>query len=432
MNKSTTLFIALLVLSGMAQAHNLNSPFYGVHRFFEGVEYFVASVSPLQEQAFIAVRNANCRTDEMEQTNVSDILESLATDFEDEATKSEGRLDVVNEPDQVRIRTLVQQAREKHLTVLESLLTKLPPQARARIEANIVRHKERIAMHKSKHKATPAQIHQQYNIVVETLAQEAGILCSDSDGGNVPHKLGVCTQQQPSGIYPDVCLNGDLVEFYCENDICKSDTIDCPFGCKNHACVGCSDSDNGRDYYSKGNTMGLHDCCTNAVGSVCLIGNYPSIYLSENFCEDNVVKSEVIECPAPDVCVAGRCIDVASKTSLHCHDSDRAGSMGAKEPGYNTYGVNYDVKGSCWDILGNSLVDNCPSAGYIDEISCTKLTDKDFDSSYQAFKSYGYTGVDFDGATDDSHWIYVCHSGGWVNYGKGTKCTGGCVNGVCS
>ena len=146
MKKTTTLFIAFIVLSGMAQAHNINGPFYRVHRIFEDVEYFVASISPLHEQAFISVRNANRRTDEIKQTNASEVIESLEDDFKSEVNRTEERFNVINVPNRVRVRSLVQQAREKHLTVLESLLTKLPPQAKSRIETNIQRHRERISL----------------------------------------------------------------------------------------------------------------------------------------------------------------------------------------------------------------------------------------------------------------------------------------------
>jgi hypothetical protein len=69
-------------------------------------------------------------------------------------------------------------------------------------------------------------------------------LCSDSDGGNFPFVAGIVDVPSLAVMYPDACtnevFNRYLTEWYCENGVARSTTIDCwgTYGaiCGNGAC----------------------------------------------------------------------------------------------------------------------------------------------------------------------------------------------------
>jgi len=107
----------------------------------------------------------------------------------------------------------------------------------------------------------------------EGLNAQSNSTCTDSDEGkdyytegrvNIVTKIG---ETVDSGVYFDVCSNNILKEMYCASATdsrVSSENYTCPNGCKDGACVEapaeeppaeeCVDSDNGRDYFVKGET----------------------------------------------------------------------------------------------------------------------------------------------------------------------------------
>ena len=104
-------------------------------------------------------------------------------------------------------------------------------------------------------------------------------ICTDTDGGSDQYIQGTITEPrlEDGPQYTDYCQNmetfqptdpcsGPLCgvrEFYCQNPYVTTtyNNIPCPSGCANGACVGefnyeCTDSDDGNNYFLKGNTSG--------------------------------------------------------------------------------------------------------------------------------------------------------------------------------
>lgn len=129
--------------------------------------------------------------------------------------------------------------------------------------------------------------------------------CQDSDGGinyaDAGHLYDPVTRTQKS----DYCLDDlTLREVYCENNQGASLDYQCPFLCRDGACVtpACSDSDNGKDYYVKGTITGYmafdepnYDQCNGTT-------------LQEVYCFDNLGYTESYTCPG--ICMNGACTDI--------------------------------------------------------------------------------------------------------------------------
>jgi hypothetical protein len=150
--------------------------------------------------------------------------------------------------------------------------------------------------------------------------------CIDTDNGQNFYEKGAVKKGFINRT--DICspFSPDkLSEFTCEPDgnFSYSRTFLCPSGiCRDGAClpspgtgtVGCTDSDGGKNYYTKGiasnATISIIDGC---------VAQYFSEphYLSESYCDpDGNVKHELSTCPSG--CIKGACID----PTISCSDND--------------------------------------------------------------------------------------------------------------
>ena len=138
--------------------------------------------------------------------------------------------------------------------------------------------------------------------------------------GTVEYKIiNLGTEEVEEGIETDSCDGNMLTEWFCPrvmNPVTRnerySEEYECPNGCANGACIGedgpeeiveCTDSDGGKDYFTKGTTTGKS--LNNVVGPQidhCLVNST----LGEFFCEDNVVSLDAYDCP--NGCEDGTCI----------------------------------------------------------------------------------------------------------------------------
>lgn len=131
--------------------------------------------------------------------------------------------------------------------------------------------------------------------------------CKDSDGGKNYYTRGNASTSQcvyytgvggcgASKPKTDTCDGEVLTEYYCDGIELKSINYTCPYGCSNGACLAekpvtteCTDTDGGKDYYTKGATsaprMGTtYDACYN--GAV----------LVEAYCLGDGIKTEEYNC----------------------------------------------------------------------------------------------------------------------------------------
>lgn len=158
--------------------------------------------------------------------------------------------------------------------------------------------------------------------------------CSDSDGGADELKKG--TTSAGSDSETDRCLDAQTVkEFYCTRDTISSRDIECDTGmeCVDGACVEgmCEDSDGGKDASVKGTTekgtLSQTDSCLN-----------PST-VREYFCQDGLIKNEMMECASGYECKDGACVESV------CVDTDNGKDQYTK--GTTSYG-DYSQTDSCY------------------------------------------------------------------------------------
>lgn len=154
---------------------------------------------------------------------------------------------------------------------------------------------------------------------------------------------------------------------------------------------GCTDSDGGKDYYTKGkitsNGLTAYDSC------------YSDIGLSENYCEEGyTVKTVSYNCPYG--CKDGACIkkeDIIKEPSI-CSDSDD--------------GIDYHTKGTCKDSSG-SYTDYTTTQGdlvLLHEYYCDSFRHGNKCRESRDYKTY---------------------YGNMGNYGGAYKCSFGGGNGAC-
>ena len=155
--------------------------------------------------------------------------------------------------------------------------------------------------------------------------------CSDSDGGLNLYMKGSVTGLLviPNSLREDVCIgNNQIREMSCNSFGGVPSLLDCPYGCKDGACVkeqtlnstqqqtqpSCTDSDNGENYYLKGAATGTsaNDGSTKTLTDYC-DGNT----LKEAFCSfSTFVGWKEYSCP--NGCEDGACVksDKSSKPSI--------------------------------------------------------------------------------------------------------------------
>ena len=144
------------------------------------------------------------------------------------------------------------------------------------------------------------------------------LACTDSDGGNdyyvkgyvtVNYDLDSGTEGMQNIAGTDICVGNTLKEFYCDsNDAPKINSYDCPNGCVDGACLACTDSDGGIDYY----TVGRLDVFDS--NDYCSLDNV----LVEKFCRSDIMtlpsgawctpeESCYVEYTCPYGCQDGAC-----------------------------------------------------------------------------------------------------------------------------
>ena len=129
--------------------------------------------------------------------------------------------------------------------------------------------------------------------------------CHDTDGGQDGYLKGTATRGAEH--VTDYCLNpGALMEFFCRpsNQI-SSTVVQCPKGCLEGRCVGCTDTDGGDKPNAYGETQ---------LGTILLKKDLCSrqgngTVLQEYFCVSQTeIGSRMVDCPGG--CAGGKCIPV--------------------------------------------------------------------------------------------------------------------------
>ncbi|MBU0532780.1 hypothetical protein KKB44_04795 [Candidatus Micrarchaeota archaeon] len=130
--------------------------------------------------------------------------------------------------------------------------------------------------------------------------------CEDSDDGENADEQGTVTLGSVSGT--DSCYDSDTVtEYYCDGNIIKNKTINCDSGyeCVDGECVEeetCTDSDNGKDQFTKGTTSYENDEYVDNC--------YSSSAVLEYYCaSDTEIDVEKINCDSGYECSNGKCVE---------------------------------------------------------------------------------------------------------------------------
>jgi len=174
--------------------------------------------------------------------------------------------------------------------------------------------------------------------------------CTDSDDGRNFYVKGTF-----SGIWgdefitkPDYCVdslnshdevyssNMYLREGYCENGELRIYLHNCPNGCKDGACLPCTDSDNGKNFYVKGEFSGRWDNEFITKSDYCidsLNGNEVSssdLYLKEGFCENENLRIYTHNCPYG--CNNGKCLEfIESEEEIEVTEEEIESSIACPE-----------------------------------------------------------------------------------------------------
>ena len=210
--------------------------------------------------------------------------------------------------------------------------------------------------------------------------------CNDSDVNSLfpygkNHYVKSRISGLSSGVYPLIAPEGTylsgveacsdenkLGEYYCQEDRLFVEEYECPNGCEDGACIfdTCIDTDEGKNYYVKGNTIGYQDdshttimetsdACNTYLGGNQFTGDsYEGEGVVEHYCGDNdIVIAPYYECP--NGCRDGACIE-----TIEC-----------------------DFDGDCQVAYGEGYT--CENGVCIETIEC------DFDGDCQVAYGEGYT-----------------------------------------
>ncbi|MFP3949485.1 MAG: Kazal-type serine protease inhibitor family protein [Candidatus Micrarchaeia archaeon] len=143
--------------------------------------------------------------------------------------------------------------------------------------------------------------------------------CEDSDGGEDEHTAGTVTKGDVS--QEDACYNPTTVkEYYCEDGLVKSKNIQCGSDehCEDGACVenpSCSDSDGGKDRYTRGTTT-LDDTSHT---DTC----YSTESVIEYYCEDGEIQNVKLVCGIGYECSGGKCVEEECEEEDFASDPQR-------------------------------------------------------------------------------------------------------------
>jgi len=134
--------------------------------------------------------------------------------------------------------------------------------------------------------------------------------CTDSDGGRNIYVKGAVTYFGRT--YTDESVKDAVKEYYCENNVVRSSIIDCPsaYMSLDGACRlvsrTCTDSDGGKNIYVKGTVTYFGKTYTDeSINSA----------VKEYYCENNVVRSSIINCPSAYTSRDGACLRILPSTS---------------------------------------------------------------------------------------------------------------------
>ncbi len=142
--------------------------------------------------------------------------------------------------------------------------------------------------------------------------------CYDSDGGKNYEVYGYTQKGQT--IKRDECKKGYLIEYYCEDNEIKSETVKCE--CKDGVCKEreCTDTDGGDNPYVMGKVTVDGKTYTDYCHSTQTFTHYSVPTLIEYYCEDGEVKNKTYYCDYG--CGEGACRQEPEEPQNSCEDSD--------------------------------------------------------------------------------------------------------------
>ena len=223
--------------------------------------------------------------------------------------------------------------------------------------------------------------------------------CTDSDGSANQFSYGTVTYVNEQGgktYFYDSCVDSATVnELYCSGSDVKTAALGCGTGyeCSKGACVkkvqdpGCTDSDNGKNYYSKGTTtvpgVSSTDSCNDAG------------LLNELYCNSaNTISVEKVSCPSGYQCYDGSCVQstcvdtdqgqnyfTAGKTYLAGQEKSALADYCEKEGGSKMMEY-YCIKGAAGDIIGKDYYEcqqgySCSAGACVKTASVVTCKDSD-------------------------------------------------------
>ncbi len=275
-------------------------------------------------------------------------------------------------------------------------------------------------------------------------------VCSDSDGLDLETK-GTCTDTN-GNTYTDSCRSNDeVMEYTCGlGGSCEPDYYQCyDSTCHDGKCQEleqtCEDSDNGKDYFTKGvvagqNTDGSFFPSTEENTRDRCIGTSPQTYVEEWYCDSyNLPKSVQYECDG--LCVNDACEDCDSHADERCVGDDlywydscnnkedlkeqcQYGCLNGQCTGPNCDPIHYEI--ICDDDGDLRFVDKCGAENdlYLD---CTEQEQCNAETE----ECIADCQTQFDKICNEGNiwWVDSC---GELEFQFGPDCIEGCEEGACT
>ncbi len=217
-----------------------------------------------------------------------------------------------------------------------------------------------------------------------------------------------------SGVYGDYCSNNALVEYYCQGNQVLERIYECPSECRSGECV-CSDTDEGREYYVKGNVGEYEDKCETMQGYI--------EYLKEYYCDvDGKIGFEYVMCPCNDG--ACRCIDTDGNNKyVKGHITEPSGAT--------DYCLNDDtlIEYNCGQGGIEEITIFCQYGCEDGRCLCTD-TDDGIDYYTAGSAGLGISDVCLDNSTLREYYMSV-RNGICTPYYVDVQCPNGCEDGEC-
>ena len=268
--------------------------------------------------------------------------------------------------------------------------------------------------------------------------------CTDSDGG-INYNVRGTTSGYYNGTFitaTDSCLLAPnlgagttnqsqyLGELYCSGNNLVPIVYTCPNGCQDGACVQsgnqtCTDSDGGKNYYTKGNVT----VCTYGVqsgGCGLLSDNCVGNTLQEGYCDGNNNRVDSYVCP--NGCSNGACISNQTCPSLMANDVCPSNCNGTC---YCGSGPTAQYCSPGLKCCFNTILSN-PNTWACGDCPTTSCTDSDGLNYYNK----GY--VDWNGVRDydfcDGNYVmelFCNNTDQYPEHSVGFLCPNGCQDGAC-